>query len=301
MGQLESIHIFIKVVETGSITKASEQLGLAKSAISKRLSELEQQLGVKLINRTTRKSSITEAGQIYFQKSKLIYEELDELNCEISSVQKNLIGTLKIAVPLSFGIEHLVPALDEFSKLHSELKLDVDFSDRRVDLVQDGFDLALRIGHLADSTLKAKAITPIRHILCASPAYLNEFGIPKSPDDLKNHKFLRYSQMSLSGLQLMDENKQKFMAQIDVVHSANNGEFLKSMATSGHGITHLPTFIIWKELKSGALKQILTAYTPEPQNAYIVYPETRYLPQKSRALIDFLADYFGDVPYWDDE
>ncbi|MEZ9232931.1 LysR family transcriptional regulator [Vibrio amylolyticus] len=299
MGQLESIQIFIKVVETGSITKASDQLGLAKSAISKRLSELEQQLGVKLINRTTRKSSITEAGQIYYQKSKLISEELDELNSEIASVQTHLVGTLKIAVPLSFGIEHLVPALDEFSKLHPDLKLDVDFSDRKVDLVQDGFDLAFRIGQLADSTLKAKAITPISHVLCASPDYLDEYGIPETPEDLKKHKFLRYSQMPLSGLQLVGENQQKFMAQIDVVHSANNGEFLKAMALSGHGFTHLPKFIIWKELQNGTLKQILTPYTPAPQNAYIVYPETRYLPQKSRALIDFLTDYFGDSPYWE--
>ncbi|WP_295893494.1 LysR family transcriptional regulator [uncultured Vibrio sp.] len=299
MGQLESIQIFIKVVETGSITKASEQLGLAKSAISKRLSELEQQLGVKLINRTTRKSSITEAGQIYFQKSKLISEELEELNCEIASVQTHLVGTLKIAVPLSFGIDHLVPALDEFSQKHSELKLDIDFSDRRVDLVQDGFDLAFRIGQLADSTLKAKAITPVSHVLCASPEYLSEYGTPETPEDLKKHKFLRYSQMALSGLQLVGENQQKFMAQIDVVHSANNGEFLKAMALSGHGFTHLPKFIIWKELQNGTLKQILTAYTPAPQNAYIVYPETRYLPQKSRALIDFLTDYFGDSPHWE--
>ncbi|MCK6264667.1 LysR family transcriptional regulator [Vibrio sp. ZSDE26] len=299
MGQLESIHIFIKVVETGSITKASEQLGLAKSAISKRLSELEQQLGVKLINRTTRKSSITEAGQLYFQKSKLIYEELDELNCEIASVQKNLVGTLKIAVPLSFGIEHLVPALDEFSKQHSELKLDVDFSDRRVDLVQDGFDLALRIGHLADSTLKAKAITLVSHVLCASPTYLKEFGTPKTPDDLKTHKFLRYSQSSLSGLQLESKGQQKYTVATDAVHSANNGEFLKAMALSGHGYTHLPKFIVWKELQSGALQPILEPYTPAPQHAYIVYPETRYLPKKSRVFIDFLTDYFGDTPYWE--
>ncbi|MGC9403353.1 LysR family transcriptional regulator [Vibrio genomosp. F10] len=306
MGQLESIRIFIKVVETGSITKASEQLGLAKSAISKRLSELEQQLGTRLINRTTRKSSLTEAGLIYFQKSKLIAEEIDVLNGQISSDRKDLVGTLKLAVPLSFGVEHLVPALDEFSKQHKDLKLDIDFSDRKVDLIGDGFDLAVRIGELTDSTLRAKAITPIRHLLCASPAYLDEFGTPQTPDDLSEHQFLRYSQMAPSGLSLLGEKKsgskrEKVTVSLNIAHNANNGEFLKSMAVSGHGITYLPQFIIWKELKSGALKQILASYTPAPFNAYVVFPEARYLPQKSRVFIDFLSDYFGETPYWESD
>ncbi|WP_394131912.1 LysR family transcriptional regulator [Shewanella maritima] len=299
MGQLESIRIFITVVETGSITKASERLGIAKSAVSKRLGELESQLGVKLINRTTRSSSLTEAGHRYFNKSKLIAEELDELNAQLSQSQQQLSGRLKISAPLSFGIEHLTPALDKFCQLHPRLKLEIDFSDKRVNLVEDGIDLALRIGVLDDSSLKAKAITTIRHLLCASPVYLEKHPPIESPADIQQHQFLKYNQFSSSGIPFIAPDNTTYLAPINVHLVANNGDFLKDMAIAGHGITIQPTFIIWRALNSGKLVPLLPDYQLHETKAYVVYPSTRYLPQKSRLLIDFLVDYFGDTPYWD--
>jgi len=299
VGQLESIKIFITVVETGSITKAADRLGLAKSAVSKRLAELELLLAVKLINRTTRSSSLTEAGERYYQKSRLIVEEMEELNAEIAHSKGTLTGNLKIAVPLSFGLHHLTPALKEFCQRHPELKLDLEFSDKKINLVEDGIDLAIRIGELTDSSLKAKLITNIEHVLCASPDYLAQHGTPVAPEDIQHHQFLKYSQTPLSGITLTDADNHSHLAPITPHLVANNGDFLKDMATAGHGIVFLPRFIVWKELQSEALTPILTNYSLNKVGAYVVYPSTRFLPRKSRLFIDFLASYYGSVPYWD--
>jgi DNA-binding transcriptional LysR family regulator len=299
MGQLENMQIFIKVVETGGITKAAEQLNLAKSAVSKRLSEIEQQLRVKLINRTTRKSSLTEAGNTYYQKCKLILEEVEELNCKVSSVQQSLKGTLRLTVPLSFGVMHLVNAFEQFAKQHPELQMDIDFSDRNVDLIEEGFDLAIRIGHLTDSNMHARAIAPISHLICASPDYLVEHGTPETPEQLKSHKLLRYSRLPLAGIELIDIHDKKFTVPMESHCIANNGDFLKAMTVSGHGMTFLPRFIVWQELANGTLKTVMPNYRIPQMKAYAVYPQNRYLPKKIRMLIDFLSQHFGDIPYWE--
>ncbi len=299
MGQLENMQIFIKVVETGGITKAAEQLNLAKSAVSKRLSEIEKQLSVKLINRTTRKSSLTEAGNAYYQKCKLILEEVDDLNCQISSVQQSLNGALKLAVPLSFGVVHLVKALELFAKQHPSLQMDLDFSDRYIDLVEEGFDLAIRIGTLADSSMHARAIAPISHILCASPEYLALNGSPSTSEQLKSHSLLRYSRMPLAGIELTDKDNKKFTVPMESHCIANNGDFLKAMAVSGHGIAFLPRFIVWQELANGTLQSVMQNYQLAQMKAYAVYPQNRYLPKKVRMLIDFLSEHFGENPYWE--
>ncbi|MEC4723988.1 LysR family transcriptional regulator [Shewanella sp. D64] len=299
MGQLENMQIFIKVVETGGITKAAEQLNLAKSAVSKRLGEIEKQLRVKLINRTTRKSSLTEAGNAYYQKCKLILEEVDDLNCLLSSVQQSLNGTLRLTVPLSFGVMHLVNAFELFANQHPQLQMDIDFSDRNVSLVEEGFDLAIRIGHLTDSSMHARAIAPISHLICASPEYLAKHGTPETPEQLKSHKLLRYSRLPLAGIELTDKDKQKITVPMESHCIANNGDFLKAMTVSGHGVTFLPRFIVWQELANGTLKTIMPDYKISPMKAYAIYPQNRYLPKKVRMLIDFLSQHFGDVPYWD--
>ncbi|MCG7588778.1 LysR family transcriptional regulator, partial [Photobacterium sp. OFAV2-7] len=203
MGQLEDMHVFIRVVETGSITKAAEQLNLAKSAVSKRLSELENRLNSKLINRTTRKSSLTEAGTLYYQQVKQILEEVDELNNRISSATQHLEGSLKLALPLSFGLSQLAPALDIYAKKYPNLKIETDFSDRKVDIVEEGFDLAFRIGHIEDSSFRARKIAPIKHVLCASPEYLEQHGTPASLEELKSHRFLKYGSTPQAGVNLL--------------------------------------------------------------------------------------------------
>jgi len=299
MGQLEDMYIFLRVVETGSITKAAEQMNIAKSAVSKRLSLLEQKLGIKLINRTTRKSSITEAGQRYYQRSKLILDEVDELNSQTSSSKRALEGTLNIAVPLSFGLTHLAPALDLFLQQHNDLKLDINFSDQKIDIVEQGVDLAFRIGQLDNSSMQARKIAPIKHVLCASPEYLKLHGEPKTPSDLKQHKIIKYGSSEQSGVKLISKDGKEQLVHIEPHIIANNGDFLKSLAESNHGITYLPTFIVWQSLATKTLVPVLAEYKLPTMHAYAVYPPNRHLPLKVRSLIDFLVERFGNNPYWD--
>ena len=300
MGQLEDMHIFLRVVEAGSITKAAEQMNIAKSAVSKRLALLEHKLGIKLINRTTRMSSITEAGQHYYQRSKLILDEVEELNTQTACSQRSLKGTLNIAVPLTFGLNHLAPALELFLQQHSELKLNINFSDQKIDIVEQGVDLAFRIGHLESSSLQARKIAPIKHVLCASPQYLKLHGEPKTPKDLKQHKILRYGSSDQSGLKFLNATGDDHIVHLEPHFIANNGDFLKSLAESNHGITFLPTFIVWQSLAEKTLVPVLTNYKTQAMHAYAVYPPNRHLPTKVRSLIDFLAQRFGDEPYWDE-
>lgn len=299
MGQLEEMQVFVRIVDAGSITKAAEQLGLAKSAVSKRLSDLENRLGSKLLNRTTRKSSLTESGSQYYQRAKLLLSEVEALNDDITCTTKVLSGTLKLAVPLSFGITHLTPAIDLFMRQHPELKVELDFSDRKVDIIEGGYDLALRIGTLQDSSLQARKITPIKHVLCASPSYLEQHSLPSEPQQLKQHKILKYGSLPLAGIQLEDQAGQTHLVHLEPHLIANNGDAIKQLAQAGHGIVVLPTFIAWDALAKGELVPVLEDYSLPSMMAYVIYSPNRYLPQKVRRFIDFLLQRFGDHPYWD--
>jgi len=299
MGQLEDMYLFSRVVESGSITKAADQLNMAKSAISKRLAALEHKLGIKLIQRTTRKSSITEAGQHYYQRSKLILDEVEELNCQTASTQRALQGSLSLAAPLSFGLAHLAPALDLFLQEHPDLRLNVDFSDRKIDIIEQGKDLAFRIGYLEDSSFQARKIAPINTLLCASSEYLKKHGVPSTPEELAAHKILQYDAPTGNRLTLTAPDGIEHKLQLEPYMLANNGDFLMTMAKSHHGITLLPTFIAWQALATQALVPVMQGYQLPQMHAYAIYPANRHLPLKVRSLIDFLVNRFGSNPYWD--
>jgi len=300
MGQLEDMQAFVRVIKAGGISTAAEQMGLAKSAVSRRLADLETRLGVRLLNRTTRKSSLTEAGRLYFERAARVIDDVTELNAMTTSADASLEGTLRLAAPLSFGLCHLAPAIDLFARSHGGLTLHLDFSDRQIDLVEEGFDLAVRIAELGDSTLKARRLAPIRMVLCASPAYLQQQGIPQSPWELGDHQGLRYkSDAGTSTWKLTDREGKEHVANIATRMIANNGDFLRDMAIAGHGIAALPTFIVWQAIATGELVTVMGDYTLPQRHAYAVYPQTRYLSQRARLLIDFLAERFGEHPYWD--
>lgn len=299
MGQLEDMQVFVRVVESGGIGHAAEQLGIAKSAVSRRLTELESRLGVTLISRTTRTSKITETGQQYYTQSLRIINEIAELNSTASDPECSLQGTLRLSAPLSFGLLHLAPALDMFAKSHPELTLDIDFSDHEIDLIEGGFDLAFRIGKLNDSSLKARKISPIRFAICASPSYLSEHGLPTTPLELKHHHLLKYALYGMNNWTLYDNKGHAHKVNAASKMIANNGDFLIDMAIAGHGIVYSPTFIAWKALAKNELQPILTDYTTEDMHAYAVYPQSRYVSRRVRLLIDFLVERFGNNPYWD--
>ncbi len=299
MGQLEDMQAFVRIIDAGGIGLAAEQMDIAKSAVSRRLSELENRLGVTLINRTTRSSKLTEAGENYYTRSQQLLNDINELNNLTSDPNCALNGKLRISVPLSFGLLHLTSAIEQFTREHPELSLDINFSDRETDLIEGGFDLAFRIGDLQDSSLKARKISPIKLIICASPAYLKKHGTPKSPEELRQHQLLKYTLYENNHWKLIDKKGRTHTVPIKSAITANNGDFLNAMAISGRGIIIQPTFIAWEALAQKQLIPILSDYKLPEINAYAVYPHTRFASRKVRLFIDFLSERFGNNPYWD--
>jgi len=299
MSAFDEMNTFVRVVEAGTISEAAEQLGLAKSGVSRRLADLENRLGVRLINRTTRRSSLTEAGRNYYRGAVGLLADVAELDALVADSECLLEGRLRLAAPLSFGLSHLTPAIEEFVRSHPGVVIDIDFSDRQVDLVAQGVDLAIRIAELRDSSLKARRICPIRLMLCASPAYLERHGSPRDPAELAGHQVLLYDIGGGPVLKLGDGRGGDLSVPVSPRLVANNGDFLRDMAIDGHGIILTPTFIAWQALATGDLQPLLREYWPAPLNAYAVYPQTRYLSQRARRFIDFLAERFGSNPYWD--
>jgi len=299
MGQLEDMAMFVRIVEAGSITKAAEQLNIAKSAVSRRLKELETRLGSQLISRTTRQSNLTQAGEQYYQRVTNILNEVDALNEASSGAPTRIEGTLKMTSPLSFGLLHLKDVIDEYANQHPNLSFELDFSDRHTDLVEEGFELAIRIGEMQDSSYQARCLSLIRHTLCASPEYLERMGTPKTVEDLADHEFLQYSLSKSNTIELTNEQGKKHQVEINSKIKINNGDFLHDMAVKGHGITFLPTFITYQTVANGDLVPILQQYQLPTLNAYAVYPKNRFLSQRCRYFIDFIAERFGDNPYWD--
>ena len=299
MGQLEDMAMFVRIVDAGSITKAAEQLGIAKSAVSRRLKALEIRLDSQLLSRTTRKSNLTEAGEYYYQRANSILSKVDALNEQTSGSPTRVEGTLRMTAPLSFGLMHLNEIIHEYANQHPNLDFELDFSDRYIDLVEEGYELAIRIGELRDSSYQAKRLALIRFVLCASPGYLSKMGTPKTVADLANHKFLQYGLSKQSTLSLTDPQGKTHTVVTSSKIKATNGEFLVDMAVKSHGITYMPTFIAYQTLARGELVPLLTQYQFPTINAYAVYPKNRFLSQRCRYLIDFIAERFGDNPYWD--
>lgn len=299
MNQFEDMQTFVRVVEAGSITKAAEQMDTVKSAVSRRLSELEKRLGITLLTRTTRTQILTDSGQSYYQQCLRIIDDVAEVESGVKNEHCALAGKIKIAAPLSFGLTHLSQALRKFNEINPEIYFDVDFNDRKVDLIEEGFDLAVRIGKLEDSSLIAKRIMSGKGVLCASPAYLKQYGTPEKPDDLlQGHVKLHYSSSS----EIWSfTNKADKVSKIKVpsVITANNGDFLCQAAVDGKGLLFTPDFICYKAIKMKQLVPLLCDHVIDNEIVgYAIYPQNRHLSKRVRSLVDYLAQYFGDVPYW---
>ena len=300
MVRLEDMENFARIVETGSISAAAERLGVAKSAVSRRLSELEGRLGAQLFRRTTRRLDLTDSGREFYERCIRILADVEEAEQAISQAHGTLRGRLRVAVPLSFGLLHLGPAIHDFMAAHPELEFDLDLNDRQVDLLAEGFDLALRIADLEDSSLIARRLATMRTVVCASPDYLARVGTPNAPADLVEHDCLVYSNARDPALwRYRDHHGNDKSIRVPVCMQANNGDFLRQAACTGQGVCMLPTFIAYRSIEDGSLRPVLTDYTWPAFNAYAVYPQTRHLSQRVRVFVDFLAERFAGVPYWD--
>ncbi|MCW9047573.1 MAG: LysR family transcriptional regulator [Gammaproteobacteria bacterium] len=300
MNRFENMHTFIRVVEAGSISGAADRLNVAKSAVSRRLKELEKHLGVQLFHRTTRHMNLTDTGRAFYQRVVRILDDVLEAEIATSQAHETLKGSLKIALPSSFGLMHMSPIINDFMKEHSQIEFDLDFNDREVDLIQEGFDLAIRVADLPNSSLIARRIATVKSVMCASPDYLERMGIPESPEDLIEHQCLVYSLLRDSEYwHLIDANGNEIKTRIRPYLKASTGEFLKEAAVEGQGIILVPTFIIYKEIESGALVPLLKDYSTPQIYAYAIYPQTRHLSQRVRAFVDLLVKRFEGTPYWD--
>lgn len=300
MDRLEEMRTFVKVVESGSITGAAERLGIAKSAVSRRLADLEGRLSVQLFRRTTRTLSLTDTGASFHERCLRILADVEEAELAVSQAHDTLRGRLRVAVPLSFGLRHLGPAIDDFLDGHPEVEFDLDLNDRQVDLLAEGFDLAVRIADLPDSTLIARRLATVHLVVCASPAYLARHGTPRTAPELADHACLVYANAPTPGLwEYVDPAGHPGRVQVRARIQANNGDCLRQAAEDGHGIVLGPSFILHTAIEAGRLLPILRDHRWPTLHAHAVYPRTRHLSQRVRAFVDFLVGRFAGVPYWD--
>ena len=289
MDKLNAISVFCKVIETQSFTQAANQQNISVAMASKLVSQLEEHLKTRLLQRTTRKIVPTEAGMLYYQRCQAILLDLNEADSSISNMTTSLQGNLLISVPRDFGLLYISPNLPKFIELHPNLHVEIEFEDKRVDLVAEGYDLALRIGYMQDSSLVARKISSSPMHFVASPSYLESRGTPLTPDDLEYHQGLLYkSSLNQVHWQSTKANQiQRYKIQSKVV--SNNGMALLEMTKAGLGISNSPSFFVKEALASGELVEILSEYKQKPLDIYVVYPNRRHLPAKVRAFIEFLA------------
>jgi DNA-binding transcriptional LysR family regulator len=299
MGRLEEMQAFLRTAEAQSFTVAAQRLALSKSIISQRVADLEARLGVRLLNRTTRRLSLTEAGQAFLDGCSRALAEVDAAEEAASRHGSELRGTLRIAAPLSFALLHLQPAMLDFMTEHKQVEVNLALDDRVVDLVQGGYDMALRIGRLPDSSLVARRLASSRTVLIASPDYLNTHGRPTHPTQLSTYSCLLYTGTMRSDQWSFLIDGQWQAISVHGRLQANNGDMLLAAAVAGQGVALLPSFIAGAAIARGELVPILQEF-PTPDGAiHAVYPPTRQVPQRVRVFCDFLAQRIGPAPYWD--
>lgn len=301
MSRIEEIETFVDIARSGSITRAAERAGLAKSAASRRLADLEARLGVQLFVRSTRKLTLTDAGAAFLARAARILDDLADAETAASEGARTLSGTLRIAAPLSFGLLHLERVITAFMTRHPAVAVDVDFSDRKVDLVGEGFDVAVRIGVLADSTLVARRLCPIRSVAAASPAFWREHGRPRHPRDLKALPCLRYANLARPGVVgWWGPGGEEGAIEPPLRALANNGDLLRSLAEAGLGFLVEPTFFLSDAFSNGRLEPVLADYAWSNAQLHVVYPPTRQPSARVRAFADAVVEAFHENPYWDD-
>ncbi len=296
MDRLTEMEAFVQVVDHGGFTEAARKMDLSKSAVSKHVSALEARLAVRLLNRTTRRVSPTEVGLAYYDRARRVLSDASEADEMVTAMQATPKGTLRISVPVSFGISHVSGAVAKFLHAYPEVDIQMVLDDRFVELVAEGYDLAIRVGVLQDSSLKARKLAEAGRLLVASPDYLERMGRPRSIEDLSRHQLLHYSHLAsgnfwriqgLSG----DERQVRVGGRL----TANNGESLMKAAEAGLGIAMLPSFFLSCALSSGRLVEVLPDLPQATLGIYALYPEGRFTQPKLRAFIDFLADHFKAV------
>ena len=299
MDTIDGMRTFVAVISAGSFSGAAERLNMSPQLVSKYVGQLETRLGARLLNRTTRRLSVTEVGQAYYERCQAVLADIDEMESAVGDAAAAARGTLKINAPMTFGTKHLSRAIVEYQCRQPEVTVELTLDDRVVDIVSEGYDIAIRIGRLQESSLVARKLAPVRLVVCGTSDYLAERGVPDTPKDLENHECLRYTLSSDAGRWRFRNGGQTEDVQVSGRLSANNGDAIRLAALAGSGLALQPTFIVGDDVRDGRLQIVLEDYEAEPMGVYAVYAHRQYLSGKVRTFVDFLAGYFGSPPYWE--
>ncbi|HEX6141231.1 MAG TPA: LysR family transcriptional regulator [Geminicoccaceae bacterium] len=297
------MRLFVEAVDGGSFSAAGRRLGMAPSSVARGIGTLEDALGTRLLNRTTRKLSLTEAGRIYHEHSRRILGEIEEAKLSVASLEAAPRGLLRLSVPVVFGRLHVVPALPDFLDAFPDVRIDLGMTDSYVDLVEEGIDVAVRIGVLQDSSLVARKLAPTRRILCASPAYFQRHGRPGTPEDLRRHNCLFYKFSGGRPVWRFRDASGEHAIEIDGALRTNNADALHTAALAGVGIVVLPLFMVGPDIRRGALEPIFPsvefAMLSLDSDIWAVHPYGRRLSPKVRAFVDFLSQRFRSPTPWE--
>ena len=299
MEDLERMAIFARVVETKSFSEAARRLGISKSVISKQVTALEKSVGARLLNRTTRAMSLTEAGAVFYEHCARIVEELEAAKNAVGQLHAEPRGLLRVSASVAFGTMHIAPALPDFLGMHPDVQVDMEIGDRFVDLADERFDLAIRITKEPAANLVARRLATVQRRICATPGYFKRHGVPRTPKDLERHNCLTYTYFNPQDPWRLRGPDGDISVAASGNLRLNDDEALSEAVLKGLGIALLPTFIIGKDLQAGRLRSILADYVPPERHIWAVYLPTRHVSPKVRVFIDFLLERFAPQPYWD--
>ncbi len=307
MDTLQSMRIFSEVVDSGSFSAAGRKFGLAASSVSRQVGSLEDTLGARLLNRSTRKLSLTEAGRLYHERVRQILADVEDANRSVSHLEAIPRGMLRINGPTVFGRLHIAPHLPEFLRRFPEIDIDLTLTDHFVDVIEEGSDVVVRVGGLSDSSLFARRLAPNRRVICATPAYLEKHGRPTKPAELAEHTCIVYKLQSTTGTWHIccGESGAKEQVQVHGRLTANNAEALHEAVLGDVGIALLPIWLVGQDLQDGRLERVLPTLeadlTKDETSIHAIYPHKRLLSAKVRAFVDFLVEKYQPVPYWEIE
>jgi DNA-binding transcriptional LysR family regulator len=293
MDKFQEMRVFAGVVEAGSFVGASDALDMSKPAVSRYVADLETRLGVRLLHRTTRKLSLTEEGEVFYARCKELLANIEEAESEITSRSGHATGQLKVSAPVSFGLLHLAPLWAKFMAQHPKVVLDITLSDRMVDLVEEGFDVAVRIARLPSSSLISRKLSSTRAIVCASPAYLKAHGTPKQPSDLADHTIVAYSLLSIGEAWEFDGPDGHVTVKVEPRMRTNSGDTCRAVALHHEALIMQPSFLVGADLESGALVEVMRGYHAMEFGIYAMYPTRKHVLPKVRLLIDYLVEAFS--------
>ena len=291
--------VFVAAVDAGGFSAAARQMDLTPSAVSKQVSRLETRLGARLLNRSTRRISLTAAGREFYDRARAILADIDEAERAVGEASAAPQGTLRVTASISFGQRQIVPLIPEFTARFPDVRVEVIFSDRMIDIVEDGVDVAVRVSAPSDSALIARRLVPDRRIVCAAPDYIRRHGAPATPDDLARHNALIYSTV-YSDAWRFEGPSGTHTVRVSSSFAANSGEAIRDMALGGHGVARLATFLVGPDIKAGRLVELLPDWRDPQENIiHAVFPSRRLVPPATRAFVDYLVEKMTPVPPWE--